>query len=80
MENCTQPQPIVNRTEKKNERKRERYTQMNNDSKNELLAKRRATYHQKRTLAGKCFVIDDHSISTCTLAYKHFIIHVNRAH
>jgi hypothetical protein len=61
MENCNsneptssriQPQPVVDSTEKK-KRERERYAQMNIDSKNELLAKRHATYQQKRLLAGK---------------------------
>ncbi|KAM0870498.1 hypothetical protein ACQ4PT_039966 [Festuca glaucescens] len=59
MENCNsneptssriQPQPVVDSTEKK-KRERERYAQMNIDSKNELLAKRHATYQQKRLLA-----------------------------
>ncbi|KAM0826646.1 hypothetical protein ACQ4PT_068723 [Festuca glaucescens] len=61
MENCNsneptssriQPQPVVDSTEKKKKkRERERYAQMNIDSKNELLAKRHATYQQKRLLA-----------------------------
>ncbi|KAM0928310.1 hypothetical protein ACQ4PT_002406 [Festuca glaucescens] len=46
-----QPQPVVDSTEKKKKRERERYAQMNIDSKNELLAKRHATYQQKRLLA-----------------------------
>ncbi|KAM0912924.1 hypothetical protein ACQ4PT_012482 [Festuca glaucescens] len=59
MENCNsneptssriQPQPVVDSTEKKKKRERERYAQMNIDSKNELLAKRHATYQQKRLL------------------------------
>ncbi|KAM0867812.1 hypothetical protein ACQ4PT_041735 [Festuca glaucescens] len=46
-----QPQPVVVRTKKKKERKRERYAQMDTDSKNELLARRNATYQQKRSLS-----------------------------
>jgi hypothetical protein len=54
-----QPQPVFVRTEKKKERKRERYAQMDTDSKNELLARRNATYQQKRSLSGNQFVIHD---------------------
>ncbi|KAM0918150.1 hypothetical protein ACQ4PT_008792 [Festuca glaucescens] len=59
MENCgsneptssrIQP-PVVDCTEKKRERERERYAQMNTDGKNELLARRNATYQQKRSLS-----------------------------
>jgi hypothetical protein len=62
MENCNsneptssriQPQPVVDSTEKKKKRERERYAQMNIDSKNKLLSKRHATYQQTRLLAGK---------------------------
>jgi uncharacterized protein with von Willebrand factor type A (vWA) domain len=47
-----QPQPI-DRTEWRNQRARERYAQMSNDTKNERLENRRATYQQKKQLAGK---------------------------
>ena len=75
-----QPQSVVDRTEKRNERRRERYAQMNTESKNELIARKCATYQQKRSLAGKLFVIDDFFIATCTLAYNHLTIHVIREH
>jgi hypothetical protein len=88
MENCGSNEPtssriqpsVVDCTEKKRERERERYAQMNTDGKNELLARRNATYQQKRSLSGKRFVIDDFFIATCTRAYNHFIIHVIREH
>ena len=79
-ENCSSNKPVIDRTEKNKEWKKVRYAEMNTDGKNELLARRHATYQQKRSLAGKLFVIDDFFIGTCTLAYNHFIIHVIRAH
>jgi hypothetical protein len=63
--------PVVDCMEKKRERERERYAQMNTDGKNELLARRNATYQQKRSLSGKRFVIDDFFKSIIIVVVTH---------
>jgi hypothetical protein len=46
------PQPISS-IERRSQRDRERYAQMSDDKKNELLARRQEAYQQKKSLAGK---------------------------
>jgi hypothetical protein len=46
------PQPISS-IERRSQRDRERYAQMSDDKKNELLARRQEAYQQKKSIAGK---------------------------
>ncbi|KAM0914333.1 hypothetical protein ACQ4PT_011540 [Festuca glaucescens] len=46
-----QPQPVIDSTEKKRERERKRYAEMDTNSKSELLARRHVAYQQKKLLA-----------------------------
>jgi hypothetical protein len=47
-----QPQSI-DRSEQKRQQEKERYAQMSNDKKNELLARKHIAYQQMKSLAGK---------------------------